>query len=162
MNKIISTNTDYECDANGNIVSNKFGKTILLSSRKNKCGYLYIGMYKDGIAKSYTIHRLVALAFIPNPENKPCVNHINGIKTDNRIENLQWCTYSENIKHADLHNLRSLVGERNSGSVLKEAQILDIRSKFLKGIRNKDLAKEYETTTKNISKIILRQTWCHI
>lgn len=63
-------------------------------------GYLYVGFCLNGKSKSLLIHRLVAKAFIPNPQNFPVVNHINGIKGDNRVENLEWLTPGENQKHA--------------------------------------------------------------
>ncbi len=65
-----------------------------------KRGYVYINLHKDNISKTIKIHRIVAAAFIANTENKYSVNHKNGIKSDNRIENLEWATYSEQQKHA--------------------------------------------------------------
>lgn len=62
--------------------------------------YFRIALCKNGLHKTVSIHRLVAQAFIPNPENKKCVNHISWIKTDNRIKNLEWCTHSENALHS--------------------------------------------------------------
>jgi len=75
-------------------------KSRILKPSKSNYGYLRVILYKFSEAKHFSINRLVALTFIPNPENKPQVNHLNGIKTDDRLENLEWVTYSENCKHA--------------------------------------------------------------
>jgi NUMOD4 motif-containing protein/HNH endonuclease len=65
-----------------------------------RSGYYIVGLYKDGKGKCCLVHRLVATAFIPNPDNKPCINHKNSKRDDSRVENLEWCTYSENTLHA--------------------------------------------------------------
>jgi hypothetical protein len=67
---------------------------------KEKKGYMTVSLNKDGKQYYLRLHRLIAKAFIPNPENKPQINHLNGNKGDNRISNLEWCTARENIQHA--------------------------------------------------------------
>lgn len=71
-------------------------KEKIIKQATNKQGYYQISLWKNGIEKRYLLHRLIAEHFIPNPENKPCIDHINTDPTDNRIENLRWCTYKEN------------------------------------------------------------------
>jgi len=75
-------------------------KERILKQSKNKYWYISISLYNNWIIKTFQIHRLVAMAFFDNTEDKPQVNHINWIKTDNRLENLEWCTASENIIHS--------------------------------------------------------------
>ena len=72
------------------------GKEKILKNIEDYKGYLEVGLTKNGKRKQFKIHRLVAEAFIPNPENKPCIDHINTVKSDNRVENLRWVTYKEN------------------------------------------------------------------
>ena len=70
-------------------------------------GYAKVNTCKNNDQKQISIHRLVAEAFIPNPENKPCVNHIDGNKLNNHVDNLEWCTQKENVQHAIEHGLRT-------------------------------------------------------
>lgn len=83
----------------GNVKSlnyNRTGEEGILRAGKRKDGYLYVNLCKEGIMKTYQIHRLVAESFLPNPNNLPCVNHKNELKADNRLENLEYCSYSYN------------------------------------------------------------------
>lgn len=134
-------------------------KEIVKKPFISKSGYLITELSKNASKSKFLIHRLVAEAFIPNPEGKPQVNHINGIKTDNRVENLEWNTRSENIKHADSRGLRNLKGVNNAGAKLSEKEVFDIRQSE----NSIDaLALKYNVGKSCIKKIINKITWKHI
>lgn len=103
--KLIEDYPNYEVSDMGRVRNTKTGR--VLRPGRDKCGYRYVLLCKEGKSKIFRVHRLVANAFILNLENKPYINHINGDKTDNRLDNLEWCTQSENIKHAIRIGLKS-------------------------------------------------------
>lgn len=94
---------DYEVSSFGNVKTNKRNK--ILAGTKSK-GYHAVHMYGKEGKKTVNVHRLVATAFIKNPLGKSCINHKNGIKDDNRVENLEWASHSDNLNHAYKTGLR--------------------------------------------------------
>ena len=94
--KDISCNTNYEVSNYGHIRNKK--RNLIRKHSINGRGYPMVKLCKNSISKTYSVHRLVSLAFIPNPDKKPEVDHKNEIKTDNRVDNLQWATRSEQMK----------------------------------------------------------------
>ena len=97
-------------------------KEQIRSQRKNHGGYMMVTLYKDGAGYDFLVHRLVALAFIPNPDNLPLINHKNKDRSDNRVENLEWCTPEYNSNYADRNECLS----RSLKSVLKRRKIAQI------------------------------------
>lgn len=166
----------YEVSSAGNVrrVGRHFRKDILFPERLDvpiimkqhlsRCGYLMVPVSK-GKTKHVTVHRLMAIAFIdnPDPSTKTIVNHINGIKSDNRIENLEWCTYKENTIHGWKNKLnRPNIGEANGGSKLSEDDVRNIRRLFDKKMRIRDVMSLYGMSRSCITDIKTRVSWAHV
>jgi len=127
-------------------------KSKILSQGNNK-GYLKTTLCKEGKMYFYPTHRLVAMAFIPNIHNKREVNHINGIKTDNNVENLEWVTSSENKIHGFKNNFYNQKGELNNYSKLKKNDV----EKILQMLGEKsvsEISKAFEVSDGTIYRII--------
>jgi len=151
--KTIAGFEDYSVSDQGRVRNNLTGRTI--KPGLNGVGYNLIGMRTNGKSKIKTLHRLVAENFIPNPDNKPDVNHKNGVKTDNRLENLEWCTESENNIHAFKTGLFL-------SSKLTEVQVLEIRELLTRGSTQKKIGDQFGVSISIISKIKLGTRWAHV
>lgn len=136
------------CHRGGSLFSSKTGKKrTCFKLRNRKDGYLQLSLKKS----SYLAHRIIAEAWIPNLENKPKINHKNGIKDDNRIENLEWVTQRENIIHArDVLGVKySESGFKNPNSRVNPKEIRIINKLYKFGLSWKDIADclEYNIVT---------------
>lgn len=126
-------------------------------------GYHQIDLYKNRIVKQIGIHRLVAQAFIPNPNNKPQVNHKDGIKINNHVSNLEWVSASENIQHAILNNLRDTPkGENHYFSKLTNADVLCIKKYIQEGKSNMEIANILNICRSSIWQIRVEKAWKHV
>lgn len=141
---------DYEITKDGKIIRKSNHKERKLI--KNSKGYLRVLIGK----KNYFVHRLVAEKYIPNPLNKPQVNHIDGNKLNNSYLNLEWVTNLENRQHAVKHHLH-LCGEQCLNSKLKKEDVIFIRNNL--NISNNVLAKKFDVSRGTIADVKKIRTW---
>jgi len=154
----------YEVSNQGNV-----RHRILKKNRKpylSQHGYYQIYMNSNGITKNAYIHKMVAAAFVPRVPGKPHVDHINANKTDNRAENLRWCTHAENIRFATEMGLNSgegrARGEQSGTSKLTEAQVHKIRRDFGDGRTMSAIAQELGRGLTAIHDVLVGRTWRHV
>ncbi len=158
---IIGHEGKYEINSNGEIWSldyNRTGTKRKLSGVSNGHGYYQVAIKKSGEPKKrFMVHRLVAIAFIDNPDGKTDVNHKNGIKTDNCVDNLEWVTRRENIAHA-IDVLDRKYNRKLSRDDVIEIMNLISNTKLSMG----DIARRYSVTASNISAIHNSRSWNRI
>lgn len=136
-------------------------KTNAILAPRDLRGYKRVSLWYSKKANDHRIHRLVAQAFIPNPDNKPEINHKNGIRNDNRVSNLEWCTGIENSRHRaeTLEQGDTFKGRKNGNSFLADEDVLAVRSSSLS---RKELSEKYGVSITQIGRIITRKLWTHI
>ncbi len=141
----------YEISSFGNVISKHNNNIKFLKLRVNAQGYLFVCLQNKS-RKEKRINRLVAEAFIPNPNSLPEVNHKNGDKANNSISNLEWCTKSHNERHAHTLGLKNHKGVKNPNSKLNELKVRVI--KRLKGeLPNKEVSSIFGVSESHIYNI---------
>jgi hypothetical protein len=132
----------------------------------NGVGYDRVGLYAgNNKHKLYYVHRLLAIAFIDNPDNKQFINHIDGNTKNNELSNLEWCTKSENGLHAfklGLNKPNPCYGEKNGNTYITNKTASQIKELFKNGKKQCDIARHFNITKYVVYNIIRNKTWKHI
>jgi len=132
-----------------------------LSPKIDKDGYLTVCLQNNGLKKYFQVHRLVAKTYINNPKNLPTVNHKDGIKSNNDVRNLEWCSFSDNIKHAYKTGLRCNKGTNSPTSKLDENDVRKIRE-LLNEKEINEIAEIYGVVPGTIYNIASYRSWKHV
>lgn len=128
---------------------------ILKPFQGKTCNYLCVQLCKDNVTEKFMIHRLVAKAFLGLKDKSTLeVNHINGNRHDNTVDNLELVTHQQNINHSISHFLKNDYGEKSTNSKLSNNQAEEIRQKWFDGVKQVDLANEYNVSKQTICKIV--------
>jgi len=164
----------YEIDTSGEVHSIRSRKLLKKSlggegytkgqGFKIGKGYEKVHLYNAEGMKAYLVHRLVALVFCNNPHNYPQVNHINGMKTDNRAENLEWCDAKGNMRHAREILGFSVVGEDhpNARMTEKEVKLIHHFKKCNPEVSHETLAEAFKVSPSHIKNILSGHRWAHL
>lgn len=141
----------------------------LPSKTEDTLPYKVVTLYRHGKGLTQPVHRLVAIAFLPNPENKPEVNHKDANPSNNRVDNLEWCTRQENSDHAhqmgriDYSNRDHAKGVRNGNSKLTEDLVKEIKQRVLvSGESCLSVSKDYGVTYQTVCNIKTGRVWKHV
>lgn len=155
--KTIVEFNNYQVNKQGNIKSLYTNK--ILKPSVEKSGYLAVTLYKNKIKKRIRVHRVVALTFIKNTYNKPCVNHKDTDKSNNKVSNLEWVTYKENMEHACKNNINAKK-EKQGLSKLTINDVISIRKLYKTGnYSQRKLAEKFNVCQRTISMIVNNITW---
>jgi len=155
----------YAVSDRGNVLSMTWGNTNLPKILKAGLsrGYASVFLYDENHqARRFTVHRLVMEAFAGERPKGMQINHKNGIKADNRLENLEYCTNSQNMKHAHATGLQSNRGEKSSQSKFTDADVIAIRRRYKAGEKQTAIAREYGVHPSAVSNLISGRNWSHI
>lgn len=151
---------NYYIDTQGTVYNKKGRK---LKPQKTKGGYYVVDLPNNNRNHNVVlVHRLVAMAFIPNPDNLPEVNHKDTNKLNNKVENLEWCTKSQNQKHKFLNLNCSLKGSQKVNSKLKEKDVFNIIQLRKDGFSNRYIGNIYNISPSVVSSIYNNKAWTHV
>ena len=145
----------------------KIGNKFLKPSVSSSTGYKTLTLKLRNEHKTHSIHRLLAQTFLPNPDNKPYVNHKDGNKINNSLSNLEWCTEKENSQHAWQTGLMNYPydrkGEKNNTAKLKDIDVITIRLMWNRGFTNQSqIARDFGVKHSTINDIVHNRHWKHL